>query len=371
MRKKVLFTAHPSTDRKKKNLLFLNLIRTRKSTSRTEISKLTNTNVVTVSNYINSYLKKGLALETGYEVSSGGRRPELVELNKKWGYTIGIDMAPGCVNAVLADPYMEKLASESMDHDKKEPKNSIMKVVEKLLEGGKADRSLVKKIGITAYPDDTLEGAQKLGGEIEAELGIPVLSASAGLSAAFAEKNLNPEAIEASKVLFIYTSLGEGIFIAGDEFYEGKNGEKECAYLAPWGRKLDIAEKAREVVAGGVGTKIVDMAGGDVEKISAEMIVNAARERDEIAADILRTAATNLSVRAAYLINLLEPEVAIIGGGAEKAEDLFFKPLAANAKKLSSHGAPSKAKVIPAVLSKDARASGAAFLAIREAFIET
>ncbi|MGB2705245.1 MAG: ROK family protein [Candidatus Omnitrophota bacterium] len=372
MRKKASFTAHPSSERRKKNLLFLNLIRNRKSTSRTEISKLTDTNIVTVSNYINGYLKKGLILETGYDVSSGGRRPELVELNKKWGYAIGIDIAPGRIKGILVDFGMEVLASETISgYEKEKLKASIGEVVRGLLEGSKTDKALVKKIGIAAASGDIAEDSGKIKDEIEKEPGIPVLSGSAALCAAFGERGLNPEASEASKILFIYTSLGEGIFITEDEFYEANNKERKYAYLKPWPRRLGIAEEAKKAVSQGVGTKIVDMAGGEAANITAETVVNAAQERDEIASDLLKTAGTNLSVRVAYLMNLFEPEVVIIGGGAEKAKDFFLNPLVANVKKLVLRSALGRAKVAPAILGEEARVKGSAFLAIREAFIET
>lgn len=362
-------------DRNKKNLLFLNLIKKNKATSRTEISKLTDINIVTVSNYINTYLRKGIVLETGYDVSSGGRRPELVELNKKCGYAAGIDIAQGRINGVLVDFGMEELASQAISgYDKKNLKNHIGEMLKKLLESSKADKSLVKKIGITAYPGDTPGGAQKLKDEIERELEIPVLFGTPALSAAFGEKTLNPEAAEASKILFIYTTLGEGIFIADGEFYEAnekEHKEEKYAYLRSWNRELGIVEEARKAACRGLGTKIVEMAFGDAKNITAETVTKAALGRDEVAAEIIKTAATNLSVRVAYLINLFEPEVVIIGGGAEKVEDLFLKPLAANVKKLSSQNASSAAKVAPAVLGEEARAKGSAFLAIREAFIET
>lgn len=368
---KTLFTAQPSGDRQKKNLLFLNLIKKRKSTSRTEISKLTDTNIVTVSNYINGYLKKGLILETGYDVSSGGRRPELVELNRKWGYAIGIDIAPSRIKGILVDFGMKELASESINGYEKKLKIHIGEILKKLLKDLKANKTLVKKIGIAAASGDIAEDSGKIKDEIQKEPGIPVLFGSAALCAAFGESGLNPEASEASKILFIYTSLGEGVFIAQDEFYEANNKEKEYAYLKPWPRKLDIAEEAKKVVSQGVGTKIVDMAGGDAENITAETVLNAAQERDEVAADLLKTAGTNLSVRVAYLINLFEPEVVIIGGGVEKARDFFLNPFLSNVRKLMLQNAVGKVKVAPAILGEEARVKGSAFLAIREAFIET
>jgi len=374
MQKKVLFTAHPSSDREKKNLLFLDLIKKRGKTSRTEISRLTNANTVTVSNYVNVYLKKGLVQETGYDVSSGGRRPELVELNKKWGYVIAIDIGPGRISAILADFGMKELTRECMnDQEEKELKDPATKIIKKLLENSKIDKSFVKKIGITANPDDVPGGMQKLKDEIEEEFEIPVLFGSPALCAAFGEKNLNPAATEAKNFLFIYTTLGEGVFFTDSEFFEaGKEGSgaEKYAYLAPWDRKLGIVEEAQRAVCRGLGTKMAEMALGDVKKITAEMVINAALGHDKVAEEILKTSATFLSVRTAYLVNLFEPEIVIIGGPAQRAEDLFLKPIARNIKKFSSHISTDRVKVLPAILGEEARAKGSASLAIREVFVE-
>src|SRR5664279_2757369 len=51
------------TDKERKNLGILEVIRKNGPISRTDISKLTELNIVTVSNYVSHYIKKGLVIE--------------------------------------------------------------------------------------------------------------------------------------------------------------------------------------------------------------------------------------------------------------------------------------------------------------------
>ena len=54
--KKRFFTLHGLSEKESRNLLIFELIRKRGVISRTEISKITGINVVSVSNYVNNYL---------------------------------------------------------------------------------------------------------------------------------------------------------------------------------------------------------------------------------------------------------------------------------------------------------------------------
>src|SRR3989338_1834858 len=82
------------TEKERRNLAILDIIRRTREVSRAEISRITHLNIVTISNYIDDYISKGLVLEKGLDISSGGRRPELLQLNPKYGYAIGIDLGP-------------------------------------------------------------------------------------------------------------------------------------------------------------------------------------------------------------------------------------------------------------------------------------
>src|SRR3990167_5311680 len=98
-----LFKYQVLSDKEKKNLLLLDIIIQKGPISRTDISKESDLNIVTVSNYINNYIEKGLVIEKGFDVSSGGRKPTLVELDSGGGYVIGIDIGPVYELAIMTD----------------------------------------------------------------------------------------------------------------------------------------------------------------------------------------------------------------------------------------------------------------------------
>ncbi|MCQ9206837.1 MAG: ROK family protein [Omnitrophica bacterium] len=373
LKKKTLFTTHPALDRERKNLLFLNLIKTRRTTSRTEVSRLTDTNVVTVSNYINSYIRKGLVVESGYDTSSGGRRPELIEINKRWGYVVGIDIGGGSAKGILAGIDMGVIAEDSISngagHD---AALLIEKIVQKLSLAAKVDMKEIRKIGIgvSETAEESFEKIVRAKDAIEAKMGIPILCANGALSAAFGEISLNLKISEAKSILYIYTDAGWGVFKSGNEFYEASEKGRSLGYLKPWGENITIERVAKKIVEEGASAKMADIAKGYTGKITAEVAIKAAKEGDEVAMDLVKTVGMNLGVRVAYLINLFVPEAVVVGGGIEEAGGLFFDSLNASVDKFISREIKDKVKLAPAVSGKDVCVKGAAALAIREALIE-
>ena len=80
-----ILKAERFTEKERRNLAILEIVRRAREVSRAEISRITHLNIVTISNYIDDYIAKGLVLEKGYDVSTGGRRPELLEINSRFG----------------------------------------------------------------------------------------------------------------------------------------------------------------------------------------------------------------------------------------------------------------------------------------------
>ena len=86
-----------------KSLKILDLIVKKGIISRTEISKTTGINIVSISNYMHKYIEHKLIIEKGFDVSTGGRKPELVELNKNDTRVIGVEIGKNCIRAALTD----------------------------------------------------------------------------------------------------------------------------------------------------------------------------------------------------------------------------------------------------------------------------
>ncbi|PIU40083.1 MAG: hypothetical protein COT00_03580, partial [Candidatus Omnitrophica bacterium CG07_land_8_20_14_0_80_50_8] len=91
------------TDRERKNIILLDVIRRNGPIAKTDISRITQFNIVTVSNYVEHYIDQKLVSEKGLDISSGGRRPELIELNSDWGNLIGVEIGPTNIIAIVAN----------------------------------------------------------------------------------------------------------------------------------------------------------------------------------------------------------------------------------------------------------------------------
>jgi len=122
------------TDKERKNLAILETVKRSGPISKADVSKITKLNIVTVSNYVNDFVEKGLILERGLDVSSGGRRPTMIELNPKAYYVIGIDLAVNRIIGVLTDLDAKVIAKEKAPRPKDNAEaviNTIVDIISK------------------------------------------------------------------------------------------------------------------------------------------------------------------------------------------------------------------------------------------------
>lgn len=87
-----------------------------------------------------------------------------------------------------------------------------------------------------------------------------------------------------------------------------------------------IARRAVEAIKAGGRSAISELAGG-LEQVSAEHVVTAARQGDEVALRVMRRAGYCLGVGVANLMMLFDPEVIVLGGGVMNARDLMFEEM--------------------------------------------
>lgn len=380
-----LFNHTELPDKEKRNLSILEMIMEKGPISRTEISRATNINIVSVSNYVASYIEKGLVVEKGLDVSSGGRKPELIELNSGGNYVIGIEAGKSRIRILLAEAELKIIdkkdlpnSYENIDAAARDCADSIGGILRK----NKLDKKSIKAVGIGIPCGDFAPFADIL----EKKLEIDTFVGGYAFCAAFGEKRLNPVK-EARNFLYMYSDLGRGIAVKDDIFIgvTGKSGEigiseeensaadteiaKNSRYLMPWGNVFGVVESAKKEVSRGVGTNMVELAGGKIDNITEDLVIEAARQKDKVASDIIETVGINLGLRIAYLVNLFNPGAVIVGGCAEKAGELILGPVKKMIKRLALVSRSASLKIISGVLKDDAVALGAAALAAREIFL--
>jgi glucokinase len=86
------------------------------------------------------------------------------------------------------------------------------------------------------------------------------------------------------------------------------------------------AEKVAKLLNDGIGrtSTILDLAGGQPDRITSEMVGKAYEAGDSTAKDVLQETALLLTVWLGNIVDLLEPDVMIIGGGAGAMLRPFF-----------------------------------------------
>ena len=87
-----------------------------------------------------------------------------------------------------------------------------------------------------------------------------------------------------------------------------------------------IARRARErlVQSRDSRSKILALARGDVNAVNAEIVAEAFKQGDPLAAQLLQETANFLAIWAGNIIDLLEPDVFIFGGGLSQLMSGFF-----------------------------------------------
>ncbi|MBN1872354.1 MAG: ROK family protein [Candidatus Omnitrophica bacterium] len=127
------------------------------------------------------------------------------------------------------------------------------------------------------------------------------------------------------------------------------------------GREYFLKEVKKDIRRG-VRTSVLAISNNRIADITPEMLTKAALGGDRYALNKWREMGEHLGVALTGVVNLLNPELIIIGGGIAGAGDLVFRPLRETLKKRAMAIQGRTAKVVRAKLGNDAGVIGAAEL---------
>ncbi|MBW2308149.1 MAG: ROK family protein [Deltaproteobacteria bacterium] len=123
----------------------------------------------------------------------------------------------------------------------------------------------------------------------------------------------------------------------------------------------------RMALEAGRDTEIRRLSGDSVANIDAEVVSRAARQGDRVAQGIFHRMAVTLAMVLAGIVNLLQLEALIIGGGVAASWDCFGDTLRQEMQKRLFSGPPRDVRILQAELGDDAGILGMA----RRVFEET
>jgi glucokinase len=177
------------------------------------------------------------------------------------------------------------------------------------------------------------------------------------------------------------TGIGGGIIIDG-KIYTGSTGTAgelghmvidddgpicDCGNRGCWESLASGSALAREAISyieNGDVTSILDFAGGEISKITAETINLAAQANDSLAQELIARTAYYVGVGLANLVNIFNPEIIVIGGGLSQIGDPLLEPAFEEAKKRAFKQPYGSCRFARAELGQDTTVIGAAVYAL-------
>jgi glucokinase len=223
-------------------------------------------------------------------------------------------------------------------------------------------------------------GGMPLAERVQEAFGLPVCVDNDANAATWGEKQFGAgQGIAHLICITVGTGIGGGLIVDG-QLYHGATGVAgEIGHLTV---NLDgppcncgsfgclevyaagpaIVARAQKAVRAGAQTALIQMTENRPEDITVPLIAQAAARGDPLASQIMEETGHYIGAGLASLINVLNPERVVIGGGVAQAGESLLKPIEKTVRARAMPTAAEALQVVPAQLGEDAGVIGAAAL---------
>jgi glucokinase len=325
----------------------------------------------------------------------------MAETSGKQEYLVGVDLGGTKILAGVFDLQLNCLGrAKSSTKSQRGPDAVIERIsrcIQEAVDECDLDLKKIKGVGIGAPGAvDTMSGKVifapnlvwedvPLKKELEKQIGLPVFVENDGnvctLGVFETELKGKPRDLVG---IFIGTGIGAGLILNG-QLHSGFNrtageighmilevggpkcgcGNRGC-FEALAGRQA-IFRKIQNAVKEGQKTVLTEMLGDELADMRSGDLRKAIRRGDKLVDRIVEEAAEYTGIAVANVINLLNPEVVVLGGGVIDAlEDEMMAIIIETARDYALPGTAKGIEIIPTKLGDDAGIVGAAVLALRE-----
>jgi predicted NBD/HSP70 family sugar kinase len=376
--------------------LLLNLLFRQQGQSRADLSRITGLSRSTVSAIVDDLIDGNLVREVGAGDSRGGRRPTLLEFNDDAHALVGVEMGASHVAVFVTNLRAKVRTHKERRHPVVTEPTSTMKLIEELIDEALAEARLRPRellgIGVAVPCPLDLRNPEHLCPQLmPAWDGIAVTGTLArryGCAVAM-DNDANLGALaerwwgvgrsgEDLTYIKIATGVGAGHIIAG-EVYRGSNGTAgEIGHIAIDLHGPPCRCGLRGCLAALVGAqalhdRVDQMIAAGADSIlsrrerTVENLVEAARQGDRLARDVLGETGGYLGVAVASLLNLLNPAIVVVGGPLVGAGDLLLGRIRDTVHHRSLWRSVAEARIVTSELGDSAIAVGAATLVLQSA----
>ncbi len=378
----------------------LKLIRESKQISRADIVKEIELSAPTVTRIVEGLIKDNLAVMVGDGNSTGGRPPKLIKFDGSHDYVVGIDLGSTSIRGAISDlegKFVTEIETPTdLEGGVEKICLQVAGLIEKLIFRSKIEEEKILGVGLAVAGLIRLENGivelspvfnwRKVNLKIELDkyIKLPIfydnvtrVTALGELVHGLGKKHKNFICVNAGY------GIGAGIIINGKPFYGSRGYAGELGHLIVDG-KSDYVGKGSirgsfESLASGYGIAeaakrkfqnhfenngIVEKVNGDLELITAKIVIDFAKNGDSVALEIFDTAIGYWGIGLDALIKLFNPEVIVIAGGLIRSGDIFFDRLRESVSENTLKGVEDDVPILPSSFGNDATLIGALSLVI-------
>lgn len=358
-----------------------------------ELTKELHISIPTITKLVSELVTEKIVTDNGKVETPGGRRPNIFGLANSAIYFAGVDVCRDMIRFVITDLKNNIIVSREIDDfeliDTPASFEKICSSVEDFINTCGVDQSKILGMGICmagrvnpntgrSYKYFT-NSEQSIRDIIEQRTSVRVLLENDTRARCYAEYftgNIRDE----KNILYLHLGRGVAIGIVMDgKLYYGKSGfagefghtpffdneiicacgKKGCLETEVSG--IAIENKIAQLIRDGVNTILREKYDRG-ESIHIDDIIAAAKNDDTLSIELIEEAGEKIGKSIAFLINIFNPELVIIGGNLSRAGDYIMLPLKSSTNKFSLNLVYKDTKFRLSQMGDSAGALGAAML---------
>ena len=324
------------------SIIIMNYVLKNSPITRKQLVNETEFSTGTISNHVNNLIDKGFIEETEKGYSSGGRKPIYIEVVPDRAFMVSINIEVNQTNIYIYNLCYERIAEKSFDIVKGKPRVTLQKIKHELEEiiKGRVIEDNISGIGISVpglvekekgscvLAPNLKWNSVNLRKFFNNELSYhPVYIENEAKAAALAEKKFEYPGVDSMVYISANEGIGCGIVVGGD-LIRGESGNAgefghikvsdegypcHCGNRGCWEAEASerfLLKRYRELSSGG--------------NITLPEFYNQFYEKEKYAVDVMDEAAYSLGKGVANIINSLNPELIVIGGGITRASEEIY-----------------------------------------------
>ena len=375
------------------------VLRTARLISRAKLAQQTGLSRATISILADEFLQIGLAEEVGFGDSTGGRPPVVLKFKPDAVLALGARMRDHEWGIAVTNLNAQVLHQINVPITDGTPETAVEALKQGVasLKAQVDEQRILPAIGLgTPGLVDIHAGVIKTAVDVswfnvpiremvEAALGMKAFVTNRSKVGALAELwHRSEQGIRELIYVAIGTGVAAGIVHEGKLFMGANSSEGELGHvtifpdgpLCPCGNKgclqqlvsgEAIANRAREKLRQNGDTILHTLIGSHPERITADVVFQAAEQGDSLAKEIIDETAIYLGIALANIVNLFNPELIVLGGPVGQKGEILLEPLRAEVRRRAMAYPLSATQIITTDLGSKAGTVGAATLVLQRA----